>query len=80
MEALQISEDQIDRLMSQGCPCFCSARSTCSVACSPLPVSGKCRELFCTSENYDSCALLLAHLLRHSQSAAGRYSSDLRSK
>jgi len=77
---MEIRENQIDRLMARDCPCFCSARGTCSVACSPLPVSGKCRELFCTSENYDSCALLLAHLLRHSLSSAGPYSSDLLEK
>ena len=68
---------QIEKLMTGDCPCFCATRGTCAVACSSLPVSRSCRQRFCTSENYDSCALLLAHLLRHSQPVAGRHSSDL---
>ena len=71
---------QLEKLMASGCPCFNPERGTCSVACSVLPVSRSCRARFCTSENYDSCALMLAHLLRHSRTAAGRYSSDLHYK
>lgn len=72
--------EQLERLMASGCPCFSSIQGTCAVACSELPVSPSCRTRFCTSENYDSCALLLAYLLRHSRSAAGRYSGDLHHK
>lgn len=75
-----MNRDLMEKLRATGCPCYCTARGTCSVSCTALPISNKCRERFCTSDNFDSCALLLAHLLRHSQSAAGRYSSDLLTK
>ncbi len=75
-----MKQDLMEKIRTAGCPCYCTASGTCSVSRSVRPVSLSCLERFCSGENCDSCPLLLAHLLRHSESAAGSYSNDLLTK
>jgi len=53
------------------CPYFRASSCSCGASFSGMPVGRGRRQLYCFSENHDSCPLFLARMLRNSQPRRG---------